>query len=89
MGTSSATHNKLLIEQEKFQKVTRDGLRVFGLAHLKLQFESSNLEHPVVVDNIVHKIVLGNDFLVQYKCDILNSDGVIVFGNKSIPYTVF
>ena len=83
-------HNKLLIELEKFQGITRDGLRAFGLAHLKLQFGSLNIEHPVVVvDKIAHMFILGNDFLVQYKCDILNSDGVIVFGNKSIPYTLF
>ena len=42
-------HNKLLIEEKKFQGVTRDGLRVFGLAHLKLQFGSLHIEHPVVV----------------------------------------
>ena len=70
--------------------MNRDGLRVFGLAHLKLQFGSLNIEHPVVVvDIIANKFILGNDFLVQYKCDILNSGGVIVFGNKSIPYTLF
>ena len=82
-------HNKLLIKQEKFQGVTRDGLRGFGLAHLKLQFGSLNIEHPVVVDKIAHKFILGNDFLVQDKCDILNSDSVIVFRNKSIPDTLF
>ena len=26
---------------------------------------------------------------MQYRCDILNLDGVIVFGNKSVPYTLF
>ena len=83
-------HNKLLINQEKFQGVTRDGLRVLGLTHLKLQFGSLNIEHPVVVVNkIAHKFILGNDFLVQYNCDILNSDGVIVFGQNSISYTLF
>ena len=83
-------HNKLLIEQEKFQGVTRDGLRVFGLAYLKLEFGSLHIEHPVVVvDKIAHKFILGNDFLIQYQCDILNSDGVIVFVKKSVPYTLF
>ena len=82
-------HTKLLIKQEKFQGVTRDGLRGFGLAHLKLQFGSLNIEHLVVVDKIAHKFILGNDFLVQDKCDILNSDSVIVFRNKSIPDTLF
>ena len=73
-------HNKLLIKQEKFQGVTRDNLRVFVLAHLKLQFERLNIEHyVVVVDQIAYKFILGNDFLVRYKCDIFNSDGVIVF----------
>ena len=65
-------------------------MKVFGRVHLKLQFGSLIIEHPVVVvDKIAHKFILGNDFFVQYKCDILNSDGAIVFGNKSIPYTLF
>ena len=83
-------HNKLLIEEEKFQGVTRDGLRVFGLVHLKLEFGSLHIEHPVVVvDKIAHKFILGNDFLVAHRCDILNSDGTIVFGSKPEPYTLF
>ena len=83
-------HNKLLIEQEKFQGVTRDGLRVFGLAHLELQLGSLNIGHPVVVgDKIAHRFKLGNDSFVQYRCDIFNSDGIMVFGNKSVPYTLF
>ena len=82
--------NKLLIEEEQFQGVTRDGLRVFGLAHLKLEFGSLHIEHPVfVVNKIAHKFILGNDFLVAYRCDILNSDGTIVFGGKPVPYTLF
>ena len=81
-------HNKL-IKQEMFQGVTRDGLRVFNLAHHKLQFGRLNIEHPVVVDKSANKFILGNDFLVQYKCDILKSDSVIVLGNNSIPYTLF
>ena len=84
------TQNKLLIQEEEFQGVTRDGLRVFGLAYLKLEFGSLHIEHPVViVDKITHKFILGNDFLIQYQCNILNSDGVIVFGKKSVPYTLF
>ena len=47
-------------------------------------------EHPVVVvDKIAHKFILGNDFLVQYRCDILNSNGKIVFWCKPVPYTLF
>ena len=42
-------YNKLLIEEEKFQGVTRDGLRVFGLVHLKLEFGRLHIEHPVVI----------------------------------------
>ena len=43
------SHNKLFIEEEKFQGVTRDGLRVVGLAHFKLEFGNLHNEHPVVV----------------------------------------
>ena len=77
-------HNKLLIEEEKLQGVTRDGLRV-ALAYLKLMFGSLHLELPVVfIDKIAHKFILGNKFLVQYRCDILISDGTIVFGCKPL-----
>ena len=83
-------HNKLLIEDEKFQGVTWDGLRVFGLVNLKLEFKSQQIENPVVVvDKITLKFILGNDFLVAHQCNILNSDGTIVFGSKPVPYTLF
>ena len=66
-------HNKLLIEEEKFQRVTRDGFSIFGLTHLQLQFKSLHIEHPiVVVDRIAHKFILGNNFVVQYQCESLN-----------------
>ena len=60
-------HKKLVIKEEKFQKVNRDGLRVFGLTQLQLQFKRLYIEHPVgVVDKIAHKFILRNDFLVRY-----------------------
>ena len=63
---------------------------MFGLVHLKLEFGSLHIEHPVVVvDKIAHKFILGNDFLVAHQCDFLNSDGAIVFGSKPVPYTLF
>ena len=66
-------HNKLLIEEEKFQGVTWDGLRVFGLVHLKLEFGSLHIEHLVVVlDKIVHKFRLVNELSLAHRCDILN-----------------
>lgn len=47
-----------------------------------------HIEHIVVVVNeIAHEVILSNDLLVQYWCDIFNSDVVIVFGNKSLLYT--
>ena len=83
-------HNKLLIEEENVQGVTHDGLRVVGLVHLKLEFGSLHIEHPVVVvDKIAHKFILDNDFLVAHRCDILNSDGTIVFGCKPVPTCCF
>ena len=84
-------HNKLLIDKTKqFQGVTRDGLRVFGLVHLKLEFGSLHIDHQVVVvDKIAHKCILGNDFLVAHRCDILNSEGTIVFGCKPVPHMLF
>ena len=65
-------------------------MRVFGLVQLKFEFGSLHIEHlVVVVDNIAHKFILGKDFLVAHLCDILNSDGTIVFGCKPVPYTLF
>ena len=65
-------------------------MRFFGLAYLKQQFGSLQIKHPVVVvDKIAHKFILDNDFFVQYQCDILNSDNVIVFEKKWMPYTHF
>ena len=55
-----------------------------------MQFGSLNIEHPAdVLDKIAQWYILGNYFIVQYRCYIFNSNGVIVFGNKSIPYTLF
>ena len=63
---------------------------VFELAHLTMEFGSLHIEHlVVVVDIIAHKFILGKTFLVQYQCDILNSNFVVVFSNKSVPYTLF
>ena len=83
-------NNKLFIEEEKIQGVTQNGFRIFGHAHFKLKFECLQSDLPVVgVDKIAHKLLLGNDSLIQYQCGLLNSDGVIVFGKKSVPYTLF
>ena len=83
-------HSKLLIKEEKFQGVTRDGLTVLGLVHLTLEFGSLHIEHPVVVvDKIAHKFILGNYFIVAHRCDIFNSDGTILFGCKPVLYTLF
>ena len=87
MKTENQPHNKLLIKNENIQGVTSNGSRVFGLAYLKLQFRSLYIEHSaVVVNKITDKLILENDFFVQYQCDILNSDCVIVFGKTSVPY---
>ena len=65
-------------------------MKVVNLIYLKLQFEYLSIEHIVVIgDNISYKFILGNDFLFQYCCGILNTPSVIVFGNKSVTYTLF
>lgn len=77
-------------EPEDFQGVTHDGLRVIGVTKLQLQIGGVNASHPVLIaDGIAHKFILGNDFLTLNKCDIMNSQGVIKFGNISVPYTLF
>ena len=57
---------------------------------MTLHFEILHVKHPLlIVDKIAHKFILGNDFLTQYKCDILNSVEAIVLYNELVPYTLF
>ena len=57
---------------------------------MTLHFGKLHVKHPVlIVDKIAHKFILGNDFLTQYKCDLLNFAKAIVFGNVQVPYTLF
>ena len=77
-------------EPEDFQGVTRDGLRIIGVTQLEMRVGGLCVKHPVLIaDEIAHKFILGNDFLTKHKCDILNSQGVIQFGNERVPYTLF
>ena len=77
-------------EPEDFQGVTRDGLRILGLTKLEMSVGSLRVKHPVLIaDEIAHKFILGNDFLTEHKCDILNLQQVIRFGKESVPYTLF
>ena len=43
----------------------------------------------LIVDKIAHKFILRNDFLTQYKYDLLNSAKAIVFSGQHVPYTPF
>ena len=77
-------------QPEDFQGVTRDGLRILELTRLKLTFGSIVITHPVLIaEAIAHKFILKNDFLTEYKCDIINSEGSIIFGNQRVPFTLF
>lgn len=77
-------------EPEDFQGVTRDGLRIVGLTRLSLKFGGLRVRHPVLIaESIAHKFILGNDFMSEYKCDIINSEGIIQFGNQRVPVTLF
>ena len=77
-------------EPEDFQRVTRDGLRIVGVTRLNLSLGDVKCKHPVLItEGIAHKFIIGNDFLTEYNCDILNSESVIKFGNARVPYTLF
>jgi len=77
-------------EPEDFQGVTRDGLHIIGLSKLLLQIGGLNVPHSVLIaDGIAHKFILGNDFMTEHKCDILNSKGAIQFGAEQVPFTLF
>ena len=77
-------------ETEDFQGVTRDGLRIIGLTRLLLKFEGLLVTHPVLIaESIAHKFILGNDFMTEHKCDIINSEGVIQFGDQRVLFKLF
>ena len=77
-------------EPEDIQGVTRDGLRILGLTKLEMSVGFLRVKHPVLIsEEIAHKFILGNDFLTEHKCDILNSQKIIQFGNERVPYTFF
>ena len=70
--------------------MTHDGLKIVEVTHLTLHFGKLHVKHPVlIVNKIAHKLILGNDFLIQYKCDLLNSAKACVFGGEQVPYTLF
>ena len=86
----SGVNELLHTEEEDFQGVTEHGLDVLGRTHLRLRFGSLDVVHPVVVvDNIAHKFIIGNDFLLLYKCDILYSQQSIRFGAKQVGFKLF
>ena len=77
-------------EKECFHGVTHDGLQIVGVTQLTLHFGKLHVKPPLlIVDKIAHKFILGNDFLSQYRCDLLNSARAIVFGGQQVPYTLF
>ena len=43
----------------------------------------------MIAEEIEHKFILGNDFHTEHKCNILNSQNVIQFGNERVPYTLY
>ena len=57
--------NSLVNEEEEcFQGVTHDGLKIVGVTHMTLHFGKLHVKHPVhIVDKIAHKFILGNNFL--------------------------
>ena len=78
---------------ENFQGVTQDGFRIIGLTRLDLSLTLSlgnmKCKHPVLItEGIAHKFIIGNNFLIKYNCDILNSERVIKFGNARVPNTI-
>ena len=70
--------------------MTNDGLKIVWVTRLTLQFGKVHVTNVVFfVDKIVHKFIFKNDFLTQYKCDLLNSAKAIVFDGEQVPYTIF
>ena len=77
-------------EPEDFQGVTRDGLRIIGFTRLLLKLGRLLVTHFLLItESIAHKSILGNDFLTEQKCEIINSEGFIQFGDQRVPVTLF
>ena len=67
--------------------MTHDRLKIIKVTQLTLHFKQFNVKHPeFIVDKIARKFIIGNDFMTQYKCDLLNSANTIVFGGEQVPY---
>ena len=75
--------NTIINEKEEFQGVKHDGLKIVKVTHMTLHFEKQHGKNlMLIVDKLAHKLIIGNEFLTQYKCDLLNSAKAIVFGNE-------
>ena len=59
--------NSLLNEEEEcFQGVTHDGLKIVGVTHMTLHLGKLHVKHPaLIVDKIANKFIFGNEFLTQ------------------------
>ena len=65
-------------------------MRILVLNRLKLMFSGIMVTHLVLIaEAIAHKFILGNDFLTEYKCDIINSEGSILFGDQRVALILF
>ena len=70
--------------------MTEHKLEVLGRTHLLLRFGTLEVVHSVVVvDSIAHKFIIGNDFLLLYKCDILYSQHALRFGEANVEFKLF
>ena len=82
--------NELHTDEKDFQRVTEHGLEMLGQTHVRLRFEQFDVAHPVVIiNNIAHKFIIGNDFLLLNKSDIFYSEDAILFGGKFVPFKLF
>ena len=61
-------------EPEDFQGVTNNGLRVVNFTRLNLSLGNIQCKHPVLITKgIAYKLIIKNNFLTKYNCDILIS----------------
>ena len=43
----------------------------------------------LIAEAIAHKFILGTDFCTEYKCDIINSEKFILFGDHRVAFALF
>ena len=69
-----------------FQASNCSPLEILRRAMVKIGLGVVITDHPVFISkNLIAGMLLGNDFLANHKCDVLNSLWIVEFGGITVP----